>query len=239
MNNNDQPKKDDLSYPVWEFNYKPERYIHKSWLHSLPNGDLVDKLMGEGRDTERLSNFLMSQLGFDGEFFFDFSNTSSQVALWSASDLKRLVMYAGLCCHYKDIQQLIMRDNVLEVRRYLGDKLYTFALKRAAVFMDFQPEVLEFTKRVHLNNRVIISGLVCLHSYMRRFPTAFMKRVVIKLPREWFEHMIKYTPQVSQQDSKKRACLQVIEKAIQEVKRDHLLLANQSSGNASPDLKSE
>lgn len=238
MNNNNQPKKDDLSYPVWEFNYKPERYIHKSWLHSLPNGDLIDKLMGEGRDTERLSNFLMSQLGFDGKFFFDFSNSSSQVALWSGNDLKKLVMYAGLCCHYKDIQQLIMREKVLEVRHYLGDKLYTFALKRAAVFMDFQPEVLEFTDRVHLNNRVIISGLVCLHSYMRRFPTAFMKRVVIKLPREWFEHMIKYTPQVSKQDSKKLACLQVIEKAIQEVKRDHLLLAK-SSGSKNPDLKSE
>ncbi|MCK5895595.1 MAG: SctK family type III secretion system sorting platform protein [Cocleimonas sp.] len=229
MNSNNQPKKGDLSYPVWEFNYKPERYIHKSWLHSLPNGELVDKLMGEGRDTERLSNFLISQLGFDGKFFFDFSNISSQVALWSARDLKKLVMYTGLCCHYKDIQRLILREKVLEVRSHFGDEMYAFAMKRAAVFMDFQPEILEFKQRVHLNNRIIISGLVCLHSYMCRFPTAFMKRVIIKLPREWFEHMIKYTPQVSQHEGRKLACIQVIEKAVCEVERDH-----QSSKNPPP-----
>jgi hypothetical protein len=218
--NNDQTNKEGLPYPVWEFNYKPERYIHKSWLHALPNGELIDKLMGEGRDTERLSNYLISQLGFDGKFFFDFSNISSQVALWSASELKRLVMYTGLCCHYKDIQRLIIRDQVLEVRNYLGDEMYAFAMKRAASFMDFQPEILEFSDKVHLNNRVIISGLVCLHSYMRRFPTAFMKRVIIKLPREWFEHMVKYTPQMTKHEGRKLGCIQVIEKAIIEVKRD-------------------
>ena len=37
---NNKSKEKELSYPVWEFNYKPERYIHKSWLHALPNGDL-------------------------------------------------------------------------------------------------------------------------------------------------------------------------------------------------------
>ena len=217
---NKQPKEKELSYPVWEFNYKPERYIHKSWLHALPNGDLLDKLMGEGRDTERLSNYLMSQLGFDGKFYFDFSNISSQVALWPASDLKRLVMYSGLACHYQDIQQLIVREQLLEVKGFLGEEMYQFAIKRAATFMDFQPKILKYDDSVHLNNRIIISGLVCLHSYMRRFPTAFMKRVIIKLPREWFEHMVKYTPQVTKSSSRKLACLDIIDKAIKEVQSD-------------------
>ncbi len=220
-NGQKQLGKDELPYPVWEFNYKPGRYIHKSWLHALPNGQLLDKLMGEGRDTERLSNYLMSQLGFDGRFFFDFSNISSQVALWSAADLKKLVMYSGLACHYKDVQHLIVREQVLEVKDFLGEGMYAFATKRVQTFMDFQPEIIKYTDTVHLNNRIIISGLVCLHSYMRRFPAAFMKRIIIKLPREWFEHMIKYTPQVSKQDSKKLVCLQVIKKAMIEVERDN------------------
>ena len=177
--------------------------------------------MGEGRDTERLSNYLMSQLGFDGKFFFDFSNISSQVALWPAGDLKKLVMYSGLACHYKDIQQLIMREQVMEVKDFLGDGMYAFATRRAPAFMDFQPNIIKYTDAIHLNNRIIISGLVCLHSYMRRFPAAFMKRIIIKLPREWFEHMIKYTPQVSRQDNKKLACLQVMKKSMLEVERDN------------------
>ena len=218
---NKQPENNDLPYPIWEFNYKPGRYIHKSWLHALPNGDLIAKLMGEGRDTERLSNYLMSQLGFNGEFFFDFSNFSSQVALWSARDLKRLVMYAGLGCHYKDIQKLIVREKVLEVKVFLGEAMYDFAVKRVPSYMDFQPNIIDYSDKVHLNNRIIISGLVCLHSYMRRFPNAFMKRIIIKLPRKWFEHMVKYTPQISKQDSKRLACLEVINKAIHEIERDN------------------
>lgn len=223
MKSDDQPNKDELPYPVWEFNYKPERYIHKSWLHALPNGELIDKLMGEGRNTERLSNYLMSQLGFDGKFYFDFSNISSQVALWSADDLTKLVMYTGLACHYKNIQTLIIREQVLEVRESLGDEMYTFAMKRVITFMDSQPELLTFSDKIDLNNRVIISGLVCLHSYMSRFPTAFMKRIIIKLPREWFEHMVKYTPQVSSRKNKKQVCIEVIEKAMLEVERDNQL----------------
>ena len=218
-NGKKQLDKDDLPYPVWEFNYKPGRYIHKSWLHALPNGELLDKLMGEGRDTERLSNYLMSQLGFDGKFFFDFSNISSQVALWPADDLKKLVMYSGVACHYKDIQQLIVREEVLEVKNFLGEDMYTFATRHVPTYMDFQPEIIKYTDAVNLNDKIIISGLVCLHSYMRRFPTAFMKRIVIKLPREWFGHMVKYTPQVSKQDSKKLACLQVIKKAVIEIEK--------------------
>ncbi|HIO91500.1 MAG TPA: hypothetical protein EYG68_01490 [Leucothrix mucor] len=226
-----QLNKEELPYSVWEFNYKPGRYIHKSWLHALPNGELLGKLMGEGRDTERLSNYLMSQLGFDGKFFFDFSNISSQLALWSAADLKKLVMYAGLVCHYKDIQQLIVREQVLEVKNFLGEGMYAFATQRATTFMDFQPDIIKYADTVHLNNRVIISGLVCLHSYMRRFPAAFMKRIIIKLPREWFEHMIKYTPQVSKDDSKKRACLQVMEKTMAEVERDNSLSQKVDKGD--------
>ncbi len=220
VDTNTPPNKDELSYPVWEFNYKPERYIHKSWLHALPNGELIDKLMGEGRDTERLSNYLMSQLGFNGKFYFDFSNIASKIALWSADDLNKLVMYTGLACHYKDIQKIIIREQVLAVREQLGNEMYAFAMKRVATFMDSQPEILEFTNNVDFNNKVIISGLVCLHSYMRRFPTAFMKRIIIKLPREWFEHMVKYTPQISQQENKKQICIEVIEKAMLEVEHD-------------------
>ena len=218
-NDDDKSNKDELSYPVWEFNYKPERYIHKSWLHALPNGELLDKLMGQGRDTERLSNYLMAQLGFNGKFFFDFSNISSQVALWPAADLKRLVMYSGLACHYKDIKKLIIREKVLEVKSFLGEEMYSFALNRASEFMDFQPDILKYEDDVHLNNRIIISGLVCLHTYMRRFPVAFMKRVIIKLPREWFEHMVKYTPQINKDDGRKLACLQLMKKTIPEVEK--------------------
>lgn len=220
INDNSPPNKDELSYPVWEFNYKPDRYIHKSWLHSLPNGELIEKLMGEGRDTERLSNYLLSQLGFDGKFYFDFSNISSKIALWSANDLYKLVMYTGLACHYNDIQKLIMREQVLEVKQHIGEQMYAFAMKRAVTFMDSQPDILDFNDKVHLKNKIIISGLVCLHSYMRRFPTAFMKRIIIKLPREWFEHMVKYTPQVSKRVNKKQICIQVLQKTIQEVEQD-------------------
>ena len=176
--------------------------------------------MGEGRDTERLSNYLMSQLGFDGKFYFDFSNISAQVALWPAKELKKLMMYSGLACHYQDIQQLIVREQLLEVKGFLGEAMYQFAIKRAPTFMECQPKILEYEKTVPLNNRIIISGLVCLHSYMRRFPTAFMKRVIIKLPREWFEHMVKYTPQVTKSSRRKIACLNIIEKAISEIQGD-------------------
>ncbi|MCK5902352.1 MAG: SctK family type III secretion system sorting platform protein [Cocleimonas sp.] len=222
INDDNQSKKDELPYPVWEFNYKPERYIHKSWLYALPNGEILEKLMNDGRDTERLSNYLLSQLGFNGKFFFDFSNISSQVALWSGHELNKLVMYTGLACHCKDIRQLIIREHVLALRESIGGEMYDFAMKRVRTFIDTQPNLLDYADDIRLNDRIVISGLVCLHSYMRRFPIAFMKRVIIKFPRDWFDYLLKYSPQISKEKHKQVVCLEVIEKTIREVEKDNL-----------------
>ena len=209
-----------LPYPIWEFNYKPERYVHKTWLVDLPNAELLLKLIhvNEGDDETRLSHHLMSQLGFNGKFFFDFADPITKLALWSGTDLQDFVKYLGVMYYYREVRQVIERSKVLAYRKALGDDLYTFALERASV-LDIPLRSIKLSKSLSIKEKVLIAGLLTLYSSMQGYPIALQKRLVIKLPRKWYDYYMEYAHNKNilvDSDSKRKL---LIGKVMQELMR--------------------
>lgn len=197
MGENKENRLSGVAYPVWEFNYKPERYIHKSWLNSLPNSDIIEKLIenDEKDSSTRLSHFLMSQLGFNGSFYFDFTDPFTQVALWDCEKLEKLIFHTGVVFYGDEISKLIVRDHVLKYRKSLGDELYHFALERALKLNKRNLSILDLPKQMDIMDRVRVSGLVCFNEAVKTLPMAMLKRIVVKLPKRYFHMTLKYAPQ--------------------------------------------
>ena len=187
--------KSKIAHSVWEFNYKPESYVHKSWISNLPNAALIQKLISEGDDKKstRLSHHLMSELGFDGKFYFDFSDSLTRVALLSSTDLQVLVMHLGLMFHFDDIRHTIIKDLVVKYRSELGEDLYQFALTTAPKLKDKQLKTIELPKGMPIKKKILVSGLVCLFTAVKENPAALLKRLVVKLPRQWFDIYMRYS----------------------------------------------
>ena len=171
---------------IWEFNYKPDRYIHKSWLATVPNGELLEKLRSSKRDTTQLSQYLLSQLGFNGEFYFDFSNNPlANVALLPLESLEKLVKYIGVTYNYQEISQAISKQEVSLLKKTLGNDVYDFAFQQSPLIAKKKLSTLDYSSTTKLHEKIISSGILCLHSAFQKQPSALRKRLLIKLPKEW------------------------------------------------------
>ncbi len=188
-------EKEGIPYPVWEFNYKPERFVHQSWVSNLPNADLLQKLINEdsSQKSTRLSHHLMSQLGFNGKFYFDFSDPITKLALWQANDLQRLVYHVGILFYFDDIRHKIARDEVRKYRSELGSDLYNFALVRAPKLKKKQLKQVALPSSMPIKQKVLVAGLISLFTAMKGYPVPLLKRLVVKLPRKWFDAYVHYS----------------------------------------------
>lgn len=182
-------KSENLPYPIWEFNYKPEKYVHSSWLKDLPNADIILKLMAEDsrKTSTRLSHHLLSQLGFDGKFFFDFNDSLTQLALWNTADMQKLVKHIGIMFYFDDIRRCITRHEVATYRKSLGEELYTFALEGAPQIKQQQLKALKLPDELSIHRKLVVTGMAVIIAAMQDYPYALLKRMIIKLPRAWFD----------------------------------------------------
>lgn len=208
--------------PIWEFNYKPDRYIHKSWLATVPNGDLLEKLRSNKRDTTQLSQYLLSQLGFNGEFYFDFSdNPLARIALLPSDSLEKLVKAIGATYNYQEISQVISKSEVSLLKKILGSNLYGFAFQQAPLIAKRKLSQLSYPTTTKLHEKIISTGIFCLHSAFRHQPPALRKRLLIKLPKEWVNISQHYTKLSGEKLFSESECIYVTHKVAKLIKQEN------------------
>lgn len=196
--------------PVWEFNYKPDRYIHKSWLATIPNGRLLEKLRASKRDTTQLSQYLLGQLGFNGEFYFDFSNNPlASVALLPLKSLEKLIKLIGVTYNYQEINKVIEKQEVTLLKKTLGEDIYDFSFQQAPLVAKKKLSSINYPKNTALHEKIISSGFICLHSAFQRQPAALKKRLLIKLPKEWIIMSQRYIKACDKNSFREAECIYV------------------------------
>jgi hypothetical protein len=195
-NPTDKSEDQKISYPVWEFNYKPESFVHESWLSNLPNAELLQKLIAEDSNSKkstRLSHHLMNQLGFDGKFYFEFSDPITKLALWKTEDIQRLVYYVGILFYFDEIRHKITKADVNKFRSELGSELYDFALNNAPNLKNKQLKQVKLPVTMPIRQKILTAGLISLFTAMKGYPLPLLKRLVVKLPRKWFDVYLHYS----------------------------------------------
>lgn len=196
---------------VTEFNYYPNRYIHRDWVARLENAQIIQKLLKSAHSEDNLAEYLLERFELKEKLWFEFDTPLRQLMLRPRSDILRIAMFAGAVLNSKHVRHAIHRVDVLRMRRGFGDILFDFALNEAPLLFDPKslPSIAAPASNANVQAHLAGSGLWCLGKAMTGQPAAIVERLYLKMG------MAEY-PFLEAQPASFRAapCVAVIEKLI-------------------------
>ncbi|PIE42688.1 MAG: hypothetical protein CSA50_09080 [Gammaproteobacteria bacterium] len=207
-----------LSDLVWEFNFRPDHYIHDSWLEQMPDGPLIKKLGGCHRGADRIVGYLMQRLGLEGQVFFNFSSALARIGLWRGQDLERLIMHTGSIFYYAKVQKIVAREDLLHIRDQMGEELFSFMQRRAVPLKGKIDLNLKLPTGLGTEETIILAGLLCFHAALGNYPLALRKRLMLKLPHQWFTLYKRAAPLGKPLNHKQSECAALLQKVAIEVR---------------------
>ena len=214
----DAPSNSKIANLVWEFNFRPDHYTHVSWLDQMPDGPIIKKLVGKQRSADRIVQHLLQRLGLENQVFFNFSNSLTRIALWSGDDLERLILYTGTIFYHKRVQKIVMREEVQQLQEQLGFDLFSFMQRRSALMKGNLPLTLKLPAKLDAQHSLIVAGLLCLNQALQEYPIALRKRLMLKLPYQWYLLLKKAEPLGKQLQGQNKECAALIQKIAIEVR---------------------
>jgi hypothetical protein len=170
----------DRNHLINEFNFLPLRYIHSSWLKTIPAGKCIEGMRSCARTEYRLSRYLLTHFELENEYCFDFTDEVKTIALLDQNKIAKVAQYAGLVINREQIKRKIARDDVVQLKQQIGEDAYTFAIKRAP-FFGATPEFPSTHASEHLPANVTVNGIQCLATLFSG-NSAIFKRVFLKFP---------------------------------------------------------
>ena len=179
----------ELEQAIWKFNFRPDSYVHESWLKLMPEGEILAKLIQQPSNSRAYGNvawYVLSRLGLADNVFFDFSKPLARIVLWSSKDIEQLVLYTGAVFHAKLLNKIIQRDDLIKIQRLLGDELFSFMQQRASAIGHKVSMTLALPHELSLKQRIVLVGLLCLRAALRVYPDTVWKRLMFKLDRAWY-----------------------------------------------------
>lgn len=221
---------EELSQAVWRFNFRPDSYLHLSWLNTMPEGKLLQSLFSQPRGESRLVLHMMQRLGLQDSVFFDFSKPLSRLALWRGQELEQLILYLGAVFHYRILRRIVTREDITRIQGLLGDDLYRFLQQRAPVLTHNVTAEVNFPTHMGMKKRFVLAGMLCLRAAFAGYPSAFWKRVIYKLNREWYVLWKRHARRGRELDALASECAVLVQKVAIEIKmgvsRDGKILFN-------------
>ena len=179
----------ELEQAIWKFNFRPDSYVHESWLKLMPEGEILAKLIQQRSNSRAYGNvawYVLSRLGLADNVFFDFSKPLTRIVLWPSKDIEQLVLYIGAVFHAKLLSKIIQRDDLIKIQRLLGDELFSFMQQRAPAIGHKVSMTLALPSELSLKQRIILVGLLCLRAALHVYPDTVWKRLMFKLDRAWY-----------------------------------------------------
>lgn len=209
---------DELTQAIWKFNFRPDLYVHDSWLQAMPEGQLIRELASMRHDESRLAQHMLTRLGIAESVYFDFRSPLSQVALWSGQDIQHLVEHIGAVLYRDLARKVISRDDILRVRHAVGEDIYAFMQQRAQVLTHKVKKLPALPDKMVLRKRMVLLGLLCLHAAFNRFSEAFWLRVMFKLERDWYVQWKRHARLGQSLESQAGECAVLVQKVAIEIK---------------------
>lgn len=133
---------DGLFSRMYGFNYKLAEYVHPSHLVDDDGvKEVMERVKGIRRVEGKLSEYLLKRLGFEGIGYFGFEDPRLRLALMEPEVLMKLLMYAGAGYYSSKISKVIKKEKLLYLKEGLGEEIYFFATKRAALVRALAPSI--------------------------------------------------------------------------------------------------
>lgn len=178
------PKGERLADKAMEFNRYPTRYAHSSWV---PDGwaPWVARLAGRGVLESKLGEGLLAAWDLDARPCFDFAPPARRMVLMDAAPLRRTVLLAGLARHADEINHMMERGRVRELKEQVGESAYLFVMQRAPLLAGpLSAGANAAAGGKGWSARALAAGLGMLGACLGADHGGLAARVLVKFPRD-------------------------------------------------------
>ena len=181
----------ELFSAILRFNFLPAGYMDISWWQpEWPPAELRARLHGRWAQ-RRLSQIILHQFELTDKPDFDFAIKEKRLALLAPVRLLHLVKLAGLTLQTQRIVRAIRSQDREAITEAVGGSDYRFVLKRGTQILreaGIEPmtatvDMAKDTRFGTLGEDSRRLGCGALAAAMRDMPTAFSRRLQLKLPR--------------------------------------------------------
>jgi len=174
----------DLFRVVYDFNCRPQFWLHTAVVEKLPHAAVVRALAGAVHGGDHLSAWLSKTLGLDSqEAVWEFQESRRRLVLLSPHSLSHLARFAGAALCWPRLSSIIGRAQIREVKDAIGEDAYSFALRRARLLVA-QDDTLVPQADEPLVPQVIEAGWNLLATAASDDADSVQQRLMLKLPPE-------------------------------------------------------
>lgn len=168
---------------IYEFNMRPARYIHKSWIEPMISPSLFTDLKRSRHAEKRLSDMILKRFQLDRDFFFDFEEPRRRLALIDGGRLSRLIFLAGIAVNSPRYTKVVERDKLIALKGEIGEGAYLFALRKAPFLMGRMAFPLSGEQgSENTRSHAVRCGMECLRACFSGDPETLITRILFKLP---------------------------------------------------------
>lgn len=121
----------DLQRLVCDFNLRPDSYMEPSWLPTHWPDRYRQQIDFKPRARAMLARRMLTSLGLDTAYDFDFTTHDKRIALIAPDALRRIAEYCGLCAHKVLLREQRMRHIREASARQFGKDVVQFVMERA------------------------------------------------------------------------------------------------------------
>ncbi len=154
--------------------------IDPSWINTIPNGELINKLRGSSRISQPILDSIHTNLNLVEVDLDKLKGFAYKIHFYSSEELQELVLKVGVTPFAKKLKLMISGDDVRQNRKHLGDTIYDFAIHNTTPLdISGHNEKFEMDENIHTNT--IAFGYRTLDVALKNIPNNCM----YKLPLSW------------------------------------------------------
>ncbi|MBV8586858.1 MAG: SctK family type III secretion system sorting platform protein [Verrucomicrobia bacterium] len=125
----------DLYRSIYDFNLRPQFWVHPTRLASVPASACCQKLSGIARSEPIISRSLRTHFELDQIPWWDFRINYLRLALLAPERLQLLAAYCGAVMHRTMLTRLISRADRLRAKELLGPGPIEYAIRRGQLLL--------------------------------------------------------------------------------------------------------
>ncbi len=172
----------DLFRVIFDFNRRPQHWLHPSVMELLPHAPVIQALAGSTHGAGHVSAWLMQELDLlEDEPCWDFEEPRRRLNLLTPATLGRLARHCGATLAWPRIAAVIGRAEIQELKAALGEEAHAFALRRGRMIIPENEAVLP-QPGASLAAHVLENGWRLILTAVSEDLGALRRRFKLKLP---------------------------------------------------------
>lgn len=172
----------DLFRVIFDFNRRPQYWVHPTVLASLPHASVVTALATARCGAGHLSAWLAQQLGLKPtDDCWDFQEPRRRLFLLSSVTLERLARFCGAALHWPHIAAVIGRTDSSNLKSAIGEDAHHFAMRRGRMVVPEAETVGGASPPAGLASRCLQAGWDMIATALAQDPDGLRLKLKLKL----------------------------------------------------------